>query len=190
MSRRTDPLRLVIPPLSDIEGASRIAAGTAIEVGVDVVFDFNGLDVTVHPGDYPEEIIREWSRLQGAREERRRLPGRTKGDVKFVGIQGLAYGRVRFLGSVLHGASGRAVQLDLEVEDVLRLARAIEGCPHNYEEPRTGRRPRTLEEAKHSKFVLCNMGHAVWHLEHPDRPMPCRPDDEKLIDVEHSLEKT
>lgn len=114
---------------------------------------------------------------------------RTGTDVKVAGVEGLAFGRVRFSGSIPHGPGKRTIWMTVEADDICRLADAIRGCPHNYEEPSTGRKPRTLEEAKQSRYVVLWCGHAVWHIEHPDRPMPCRPDDERLIDVEHPLAK-
>lgn len=110
-------------------------------------------------------------------------------DVEVTGLQGLAYGRVRFSGSIQHGAGRREITMTIEAEDVVHLANALQGCPHNYEDVR-GNKPRTLEQARQGKFALTNCGHAVWHLEHPDRPMPCRPDDEKLIDIEQPLALT
>lgn len=80
--------------------------------------------------------------------------------------------------AVPHGTKTRDVEVPLEPTFVLALADAIRCCPeHILETHRTGKRGPGPEAS------LVNLGHAVWHLEHPDMPRPCLPDNGRIIDV-------
>jgi len=103
---------------------------------------------------------------------------------KLVHVQGLAYGRIRFLATFPRGRSRVPVELDVDGELLVAIARHIRGCPESYEEPRTGRRPATMEEAlSDPRYVFSWGGHAIWHMDHPEDLMPCLPVGTKVLDV-------
>src|SRR5215813_15511683 len=83
-----------------------------------------------------------------------------------VHISGLAGSNaIRFLATIKHGNGTRDVAVDVPPEVILRLAdciratadRACDGKSHRH---------CPVEE----KYVC---GHAVWHYDHPEDPMPC-----------------
>lgn len=103
---------------------------------------------------------------------------------ELVGVQGLAYGRIRFLAKFPDGRGHRPVELDVDGELLVAIARHVRGCPQSYEEPSTGRRPETMEEAlSDPRYVFTEGGHAIWHMDHPERLMPCLPVGTKVLDV-------
>lgn len=104
-------------------------------------------------------------------------------DVKVTSVDGLGYGRVRFTGFAPHGKHERQVSLICTADEIVRLADAIRGCHVNYEDPRTGRRPKSLEEARDARYEPMCISHAVWHLRNPERLMPCLVEDGYIIDV-------
>lgn len=105
-------------------------------------------------------------------------------DAKISSVDGLAYGRIRFVGYTQHGKQRRQIRLECSADAILALADAIRGCQQNYEDPKTGARPESLDEAQSNRrFEPTWMGHAVWHLEHPDRIMPCLPHGTQIIEI-------
>lgn len=93
-------------------------------------------------------------------------------------------GRVLFSANASIYGHRRTIQIDVEAETICRLAECIRGCPHVYEDPRTGERPATIEAALADKrFLPTWIGHAIWHIENPDRLMPCLESDGKTIDT-------
>ena len=101
-----------------------------------------------------------------------------------VSIQGLAYGRVRFVSAHKHGQHTRYVEVDMDHEVILKLADCIRGCHGVYEDTSTGEKPRDLKHAQSDpKFVVTWIAHAVWHLQHPESLMPCLQHDANIIDV-------
>ena len=105
-------------------------------------------------------------------------------EAKPTGIRGLAYGRVRFEAVIPHGKKHRTVAMDMSVDVILKLADCVRGCQRVYEISSSGERPHSMDEvAANPKFVSTWIGHAVWHLEHPDALMPCLPYGTKVIDV-------
>lgn len=104
-------------------------------------------------------------------------------EATLIDIRGLAFGNLRFKVVIPHGKSKRNIELDLDAAVILRLADCIRGCQQNYEDPRTGDRPRDLKEAHADpRFLPTWIGHAVWHMEHPEDLMPCLPHGTKVID--------
>lgn len=80
--------------------------------------------------------------------------------------------------AIPHGKRSRDIEVALKPAFVLALARAIDCCPeHILETHRTGKRGPGPEA------TYVNLGHAVWHLEHPEAPRPCLPMHGQIIDV-------
>ena len=101
-----------------------------------------------------------------------------------VRIEGTAFGHVRFVAERKHGNHMRYVEVEMDVHVILKLADCIRGCPEVYEDTSTGDKPTTMEQAlSDSRFTPRWTGHAVWHVEHPERLMPCLPQGTKVIDV-------
>src|SRR5437016_4522072 len=103
-------------------------------------------------------------------------------EANIVSVDGLAFGRVRFIGFAQQGKQRRELRLVCDAEAILALADAIRGCQQNYED-RAGRRAENMDDVRSGKFQPTWMGHAVWHLQHPDRVMPCLPHGTQIIDV-------
>jgi hypothetical protein len=103
-----------------------------------------------------------------------------------VGIVGLAFGRLRFRATIPHGRGTRDVDVDMNAEDLLQLADCIRGC-HQVYETATGQRAESMEQVRlDPRFRPTWIGHAVWHLERPDRLMPCPPHGARIIDVDEA----
>ncbi len=99
-----------------------------------------------------------------------------EGAVNFY-MQGCAYGRIKICVRIPRGKT-KAQQVDvyLSARTVLALADAIRCCPDRInEDPATGR--------KGAEFPPEWIGHAFWHLEHPDQPRPCLDHSRRMIDV-------
>lgn len=92
-------------------------------------------------------------------------------------------GRVLFSADASIYGHRRTLQIDVEAETILRLADCIRGCHHNYRDPKTGEEPPTLEALSDKRFLPTWIGHAIWHIENPDRLMPCLESDGKTIDT-------
>lgn len=86
--------------------------------------------------------------------------------IHLAGMSGI--GKVRFLAIIEHGRGTREVAVDVPPELILKLADALRATA-----PRDGSCPCDSKSGKydaHEKFLV---GHAVWHVEHPEEPMPC-----------------
>jgi hypothetical protein len=98
-------------------------------------------------------------------------------EVKDVGVRGLAgTGRVRFIGTIPHGNSTRTVAMDVHPDLIVKIAAALiatRDCACDSEWQRSHR---------HHSEMGWQPGHAIWHVENPDRPMPCV-DHSKVIDM-------
>lgn len=60
--------------------------------------------------------------------------------------------------SITHGKGNRYEIVRVPISDVLRAADAYRGC---------------VGDAAYSGDDGHNAGHAMWHIEHPDSPIPC-----------------
>lgn len=111
---------------------------------------------------------------------------------KPVAFEGLAYGQLRLLVLIPHGKGTRQIHVEMPAEAIMRLADCIRGCPqHVYEDPRTGDMPADMAQVQREpRFVPMWIGHAVWHLEHPEDLMPCPPQNRKVYDVPGLIEAT
>lgn len=93
-----------------------------------------------------------------------------------VHVDGLAgIGSIRFTAVISHGKGTREVAVDVHPDLILLLAdalRATQGiaCYTKNSRPADG---------TDSGF---HVGHAVWHVKNPDRPMPCI-DHSNVIDM-------
>jgi hypothetical protein len=82
--------------------------------------------------------------------------------------------RVRFVGTIPHGRSTREVAIDVDPELILRIADALRATDggracHGRHQP--------IEPDPYG-----SIGHAMWHVENPEHPMPCI-DHSTIIDV-------
>lgn len=83
--------------------------------------------------------------------------------------------------AIPHGKGTRDVDVALEPRFVLALADAIRCCPqHIGDKGMTGSVIEGTAREVWCEYV--NLGHAIWHLENPDRPRPCLPFG-SIIDV-------
>ena len=70
----------------------------------------------------------------------------------------------------------RAVQLHVKAETILALADAIRCCPrHINADPATGRTG--------AEYPPKWIGHALWHLQNPDRVRPCLEHGREILDT-------
>lgn len=102
-----------------------------------------------------------------------RFPTEAKG-VAVRGLEGT--NRVRFVGSIPHGSHTRQVAIDVHPELIVKIAAALIttkdcACDTAWQ----------LRHRHHSEMGW-RAGHAIWHVEHPDMPMPCV-DHNKVIDM-------
>ena len=72
---------------------------------------------------------------------------------------------VRFVGTIPHGRSTREVAMDVSPALILRIADAIRATD--------GGRACSRRHATPDPDPYGSIGHAMWHVENPDRPMPC-----------------
>lgn len=96
---------------------------------------------------------------------RRTFPTKPK-HVHLVALSGL--GKIRFLAVIEHGRGTREVAVDVPPESILKLADALRATA-----PVNGVCPCDSEHAKYDSREEFLVGHAVWHVEHPEMPMPC-----------------
>lgn len=92
--------------------------------------------------------------------------------VEVVGI----HSRVRFLATIKHGKGRRQVAVDVPPEVILRLAACIEATADGACD---GKHYRFVRDAG-ERYVT---GHAVWHYDRPEQPMPCI-DHSTVIDMQ------
>lgn len=96
----------------------------------------------------------------------------------------MAFGQVSFEGVIPHGCTSREVQVVVSAEDVLQIADAIRGCQQVYEHAVSGRTAENMDEVRaDARFRPTWIGHAFWHIQHPEALMPCRPHGTKVMDV-------
>lgn len=100
-------------------------------------------------------------------------------EVHLVGLAGL--GKIRFLAVIAHGKGTREVSVDVPPELILRLADALRATA-----PWNGVCPCDTKSSKYDAYDEFSVSHAVWHVEHPNAPMPCI-DRSKTIDVGTAL---
>jgi hypothetical protein len=114
---------------------------------------------------------------------RRRLGERRRSKFPAEGVVTRIRGRngacdVALTVTIPHGKRSRDIEVALQPEFILALAKAIDCCPeHILETHRTGKRGPGPEA------TYVNLGHAVWHLENPGMPRPCLPTHGQIIDV-------
>jgi hypothetical protein len=102
----------------------------------------------------------------------RTFPTRPK-HVHLAGLAGI--NKVRFLAIVSHGRGTREVAVDVPPELILKIADALRA---------TAGHACSRKNARISDAVdgVPNCGHAIWHVEHPEEPMPCI-DHSTVIDM-------
>ena len=99
-------------------------------------------------------------------------------EAKSVAVRGLAgAGRVRFVGTIPHGKHTRQVAMDVHPELIVKIAAALiatKDCACDSAWQR---------QHRHHSEMGWQPGHAIWHVENPDMPMPCV-DHSKVIDMD------
>lgn len=85
--------------------------------------------------------------------------------------------RVRFLGEIPHAKSTREVAIDVAPETICRIADALRATRGQACHALASNVPPHLRDEE------WHVGHAMWHVDHPDRPMPCI-DHSKVIDMQ------
>lgn len=85
--------------------------------------------------------------------------------VHLLGMSGL--NRVRFLAVVKHGRGTREVAVDVSPELILQIADALRATAGEACDTPTS---RIADEGSPHGY---HAGHAIWHVERPDEPMPC-----------------
>ena len=80
--------------------------------------------------------------------------------VRRVGLAGT--NSVRYVATIRHGKGTREIGIDIGATEILALADAIRATAHSACNP-SCREPH----------IVYNVGHAVWHLDNPNHPMPC-----------------
>jgi len=85
-------------------------------------------------------------------------------EVHISGLVGL--GRIRFLAVIPHGRGTREIAVDVEPALIPRIADALRATRGTACDSLTSRHVDGTEEGYH-------VGHAIWHVEHPDAVMPC-----------------
>lgn len=78
--------------------------------------------------------------------------------------------RVRFTGDIPHGKTTREVAIDVDPALICKIADAIRAT-----------RDTCAKGRVHEDF---NIGHAIWHVDHPDHVMPCLDERSKVIDMQ------
>lgn len=94
-------------------------------------------------------------------------------EVHLAGIDGL--GMIRFLAVIAHGRGTREVAVDVPPEVICKIADALRATAGHACDGKNYR----IADAEDGRP---NVGHAIWHIEHPDRPMPCV-DQSTVIDA-------
>jgi hypothetical protein len=98
-------------------------------------------------------------------------------EAKYVCVKGLSGAtRVRFIGAIPHGKGTRQISIDVHPDLIVKIAAALiatRDCACDSESKRQWRPPHEMG---------WRPGHAIWHVENPERPMPCI-DHQKVIDM-------
>lgn len=101
-----------------------------------------------------------------------------------VRIVGLAWGNARLEAEIPSGKGTRTVEVTVDAERILHLADCIRGCQQVYEDPATGEKPKSIKHAlADERFKPTWIGHAVWHMDNPNKLMPCLPHGSEVIDA-------
>src|SRR4051812_10118978 len=104
-------------------------------------------------------------------------------EAKFETVDGLAWGLLRFTGKIPYGKKTRDLGMVVDANLILQLADAIRGCPNVWQDPSNDQKPNSMMHAlADERFLPYWIGHALWHIQNPERPMPCLPDGTKLIE--------
>lgn len=91
-------------------------------------------------------------------------------------VTGDAGGCVVFHVAWKEGRGQRQVNVRVRAQTILAIADAIRCCPeHICEDPRTG--------AKGAAHPPTWIGHAIWHLDHPEAVRPCLDAGTRIIDA-------
>lgn len=124
---------------------------------------------------------------------RGRFPTEAK-NVQTIGLAGS--NQVRFEGQIPHGKNrhGRRVTMDVHPEQILAIADALRAtsghacCDHKFDHCDLATYENMLAkglcEARVVEQARFKAGHAIWHLDNPDMPMPCRRGRGEVIDVD------
>jgi hypothetical protein len=97
-------------------------------------------------------------------------------EAKYKYLQGLAgSSQVRFCGTIPHGKKNRDVVLDIDPKLILKIADAIRATGNG-----------ECRDKRYNPRPEPTIGHAVWHLDNPEMPMPCV-DHSTVIDVPELL---
>jgi hypothetical protein len=83
--------------------------------------------------------------------------------------------RIRFLAVIKHGRGTQEVAVDVPPDLILKIADALRATAGYACDARNCR----IADAREG---VPNIGHAIWHVKHPDRPMPCV-DPSNIIDM-------
>lgn len=102
-------------------------------------------------------------------------PTRPK-EMHLAGMAGT--GQIRFLAVIPHGKGTREVAVDVPPDVILRIADALRATRGTACDTSTSRIADATDGVYH-------VGHAVWHVERPDQPMPCI-DHSRVIEAESS----
>jgi hypothetical protein len=86
--------------------------------------------------------------------------------VYLSGMPGL--GVIRFTAVIKHGKGTREVAVNVMPDMILDIADALRATA-----PENGACPCDSKNGKYDSNEKFLVGHAVWHVEHPDAPMPC-----------------
>lgn len=93
--------------------------------------------------------------------------------VRLEGLAGLNCASL--VATIRHGNGTREIRVNLDTEMILRLADAIRATANGACD---GQHHRIIRDEGQEYTVA----HAVWHIQHPDMPMPCI-DHSNVIDV-------
>jgi len=104
-------------------------------------------------------------------------PTRPK-EIHIAGLVGT--GQIRFLAVIPHGRGTREVAVDVPPDLILRLADALRATRGTACDTATHRTVDATDDGFH-------VGHAVWHAERPNQPMPCI-DHSGVIEVTEATE--
>jgi len=119
-------------------------------------------------------------------------------NIQVIGLAGSS--RVRFSGRIPHGKAryGREVVMDVDPLLILRIADAIHAtsghacCDPAFDHCDLKHREGVYEAGRMTKdelerFALTHrIGHAIWHVDNPDMPMPCRRSRGSVIDIDEA----
>jgi hypothetical protein len=93
-------------------------------------------------------------------------------EAKYKYLQGLAgSSQIRFCATIPHGKKNRDIVLDIDPALILKIAHAIRATGNG-----------ECRDKRYNPQPEPTIGHAVWHLDNPEMPMPCV-DHSTVIDV-------